>query len=69
MLVRLNSDRGTVMVNSDHVVSVTQDFHGRMLLVKTVDGEVHEVYPRYGQTIWQAQDDVFAALKGGNDAT
>lgn len=56
-----------IALNPDHAVSVRHDFYGRYLIVTDVLGNVHEVQRRYGESIWDAEKRVVAALSAGNN--
>ena len=62
MLVKLQSG---LSVNPEHVVSVTRDYYDKMILVKTVLGDVHEVQLRYGESAYEAEDRITKLLSGG----
>ena len=60
-LVRLSSD---IVVNPEHVVSVTRDFYDKYILVKDVLGQVHEVGLEYGKSAFETQEIVRKKLAG-----
>jgi hypothetical protein len=51
-----------IAVNPDHVVSVTRDYHEKLLLVRTVDGATHEVEKQYSESIYDAEARVLKLL-------
>lgn len=53
-----------VVVNPEHVVSVTRDFYDKCILVKDVLGQVHEVSLEYGKSAFETQEIVRKKLAG-----
>lgn len=47
-------------VNPDHVATVKRE--ARQVLVRMKDGEVHGVYPNYGETAFQAFDRLLGVI-------
>lgn len=41
-----------ISVNPEHVVSINRDYYEKYLLVKTVLGDVFEIQPNYGESIY-----------------
>ena len=60
-LVKLNN---SVTVNPDHVVSVTRDYHDRLILVRDVLGQVHEIGVDYGKSAFETQDRITKLISG-----
>lgn len=52
MLVPINN---TLSLNPDFVISIKQDYHGRLILIRDSSGETHEVERGYGESIFEAQ--------------
>lgn len=61
MLVDLGNG---VSVNPEHVVSITREFYGRAMLIKTVLGDVLEAPIKYGESIYDAEKRIVSALQG-----
>lgn len=60
-LVKLSN---SITVNPEHVVSVTRDFHDRLILVKDVLGQVHEIECDYGKSAFETQNRIANLISG-----
>ena len=51
-----------IVLNPAHVVSVRRDYYENYLLISDVLGTVHEVRPKYGETIYDAEKRIISLL-------
>jgi len=58
-IVDLSTD---VALNPDHVISVTLSCHHTHVLIRTVDGNVHEIAQVYGKSIWETKQQILNLL-------
>lgn len=59
MLVRVGDG---IALNPEHVVSITQSFHGTHLIITDVLGKAHEVSRGYGESIYETESRITKLL-------